>query len=121
AREIRIVAPSAMMPEAAEFAGARRLDSLDDGIAGADVVMMLRIQHERAGGAESDRDASRPHESRSRDRLRCCRRTAVGHPPPGREWRRSAHGRARAPCRGAPGTLRMSATPAHRGTIFLED
>jgi len=51
AREIRIVAPRAMMPEAAEFAGARRLDSLDDGIAGADVVMMLRIQHERAGSA----------------------------------------------------------------------
>jgi aspartate carbamoyltransferase catalytic subunit len=53
AREIRIVAPRAMMPEAAEFAGARRLESLDDGIAGADVVMMLRIQHERAGGAGS--------------------------------------------------------------------
>jgi aspartate carbamoyltransferase catalytic subunit len=51
AREIRIVAPRAMMPEAAEFAGARRVESLDDGIAGADVVMMLRIQHERAGGA----------------------------------------------------------------------
>jgi aspartate carbamoyltransferase catalytic subunit len=51
AREIRIVAPRAMMPEAAEFTGARRLESLDEGIAGADVVMMLRIQHERAGGA----------------------------------------------------------------------
>jgi aspartate carbamoyltransferase catalytic subunit len=49
--EIRIVAPRAMMPEAAEFEGGRRFESLDEGIAGADVVMMLRIQHERAGGA----------------------------------------------------------------------
>jgi aspartate carbamoyltransferase catalytic subunit len=47
--DIRIVAPRAMMPEAAEFAGAARIESLDEGIAGADVVMMLRIQHERAG------------------------------------------------------------------------
>ena len=51
AREIRIVAPPGMMPADAEFPGARRFDALDDGIAGADVVMMLRIQHERAGGA----------------------------------------------------------------------
>ncbi|MDP9199163.1 MAG: aspartate carbamoyltransferase catalytic subunit [Pseudomonadota bacterium] len=49
--EVRIVAPPAMMPDAAEFAGARRFSSLDDGIAGADVVMMLRIQRERATGA----------------------------------------------------------------------
>jgi aspartate carbamoyltransferase catalytic subunit len=50
-REARIVAPHAMMPGADEFAGARRFESLDDGIADADVVMMLRIQHERGGGA----------------------------------------------------------------------
>ena len=49
--DIRIVAPRAMMPDAAEFAGAHRCESLDEGIAGADVVMMLRIQQERAGGA----------------------------------------------------------------------
>jgi aspartate carbamoyltransferase catalytic subunit len=49
-REIRIVAPLPMMPDAAEFAGARRFESLDEGIAGADVVMMLRIQLERAAG-----------------------------------------------------------------------
>jgi aspartate carbamoyltransferase catalytic subunit len=52
--DIRIVAPRAMMPDAAEFTGARRFDSLDEGIAGADVVMMLRIQHERAGGGPVD-------------------------------------------------------------------
>jgi aspartate carbamoyltransferase catalytic subunit len=52
--DIRIVAPRAMMPEAAEFAGARRCESLAEGIAGVDVVMMLRIQHERAGGGPVD-------------------------------------------------------------------
>jgi aspartate carbamoyltransferase catalytic subunit len=53
-RDLRIVAPRAMMPAADEFEGARRFESLDDGIAGADVVMMLRIQHERAGGPPVD-------------------------------------------------------------------
>ena len=38
------------MPDAAEFPGASRFESLDEGIAGADVVMMLRIQHERSAG-----------------------------------------------------------------------
>jgi aspartate carbamoyltransferase catalytic subunit len=52
--DIRIIAPRAMMPEAAEFAGARRFESLAGGIDGADVVMMLRIQHERAGGGPVD-------------------------------------------------------------------
>ncbi len=50
-QEIRIVAPRAMLPGTAEFPGAHRIESLDDGIAGADVVMMLRIQHERGGDA----------------------------------------------------------------------
>jgi aspartate carbamoyltransferase catalytic subunit len=43
-----------MMPDAADFEGSRRFQSLDEGIAGADVVMMLRIQHERAGGGPVD-------------------------------------------------------------------
>jgi aspartate carbamoyltransferase catalytic subunit len=54
AREVRIVAPPAMMPAAGEFEGARRFESMDEGVAGADVVMMLRIQHERAGGGPVD-------------------------------------------------------------------
>jgi aspartate carbamoyltransferase catalytic subunit len=49
--EIRIVAPQAMMPDASEFTSARRFSSLDEGLAGADVVMMLRIQQERASSA----------------------------------------------------------------------
>jgi aspartate carbamoyltransferase catalytic subunit len=50
--DIRIVAPRAMMPEADAFDGARRFTTADEGLDGADVVMMLRIQHERAGLAE---------------------------------------------------------------------
>ena len=45
--DIRIVAPRSMMPAADEFEGARRFEALEDGIAGADVVMMLRVQRER--------------------------------------------------------------------------
>ena len=55
AAEIRIVAPPEFMPEAGEFAGARRFGSFDEAITGADVVMMLRIQRERAiGAAQAD-------------------------------------------------------------------
>jgi aspartate carbamoyltransferase catalytic subunit len=50
--EIRIVAPKALMPEAGEFAGCERFSSIDTGIAGVDVVMMLRIQKERMATAQ---------------------------------------------------------------------
>jgi len=49
--ELRIVAPAALMPDAAEMPGARRCGSLEDGIAHADVIMMLRIQKERMAEA----------------------------------------------------------------------
>ncbi|MGE0029807.1 MAG: aspartate carbamoyltransferase catalytic subunit [Steroidobacteraceae bacterium] len=49
--ELRIAGPKEMMPEAGEFAGARRFESFDEAIEGADVVMMLRIQRERVAGA----------------------------------------------------------------------
>ncbi len=45
--ELRIVAPDILMPDAGEMPGARRCSSLEEGIAHADVVMMLRIQKER--------------------------------------------------------------------------
>ncbi|MET0293075.1 MAG: aspartate carbamoyltransferase catalytic subunit [Steroidobacteraceae bacterium] len=51
-RELRIVAPPALMPEGAEFAGCSRFTRLEDGLAGADVVMMLRIQRERFANAD---------------------------------------------------------------------
>jgi aspartate carbamoyltransferase catalytic subunit len=47
ARELRIVAPDAMMPDSREFAGCTRHSSLEEGLQGVDVIMMLRIQKER--------------------------------------------------------------------------
>jgi aspartate carbamoyltransferase catalytic subunit len=46
-RDLRIIAPSALMPDADEFAGCARASDIERGIAGCDVVMMLRIQKER--------------------------------------------------------------------------
>jgi aspartate carbamoyltransferase catalytic subunit len=46
-RDLRLVAPAALMPEAGEFAACTRATSLEAGIEGCDVVMMLRIQKER--------------------------------------------------------------------------
>ncbi len=50
--DIRIVAPRALMPAANEFSGCQRCDSLDQGLDGVDVVMMLRIQKERMATAQ---------------------------------------------------------------------
>ncbi len=50
--EIRVVAPKALMPENTEFAGCERFASLDSGLAGVDVIMMLRIQKERMATAQ---------------------------------------------------------------------
>lgn len=47
ATDLRIVAPRALMPAAAEFSGCARASSIEKGIADCDVVMMLRIQKER--------------------------------------------------------------------------
>ncbi|HEY6452297.1 MAG TPA: aspartate carbamoyltransferase catalytic subunit [Steroidobacteraceae bacterium] len=52
ARELRIVGPALLMPEAHEFVGCPRFDSLEEGLAGADVVMMLRVQRERIAQTE---------------------------------------------------------------------
>jgi aspartate carbamoyltransferase catalytic subunit len=49
--DIRIVGPRALMPEGDEFDDCERFASLDNGIAGADVIMMLRIQKERMATA----------------------------------------------------------------------
>ncbi len=46
-RDLRLVGPAALLPDSKEFAGCVRETSLDRGIAGCDVVMMLRIQRER--------------------------------------------------------------------------
>jgi aspartate carbamoyltransferase catalytic subunit len=46
------------MPKSGEFAGARRYDDIDEAIAGADVVMALRIQRERMSSAQIPDEAS---------------------------------------------------------------
>jgi aspartate carbamoyltransferase catalytic subunit len=50
--ELRLVAPPALMPDASEFAGCTRYTRLEDGLRGADVIVMLRIQKERMGEAD---------------------------------------------------------------------
>ena len=47
ARELRIVGPDALMPDSREFAGCTRHSTLEQGLQGVDVIMMLRIQKER--------------------------------------------------------------------------
>ena len=51
-RDVRLSAPPALMPESDEFAGCSRHPQLASALAGADVVMMLRIQRERMGAAD---------------------------------------------------------------------
>ena len=50
AADVRIVAPPTLMPPAIERMGVTAYTNFDEGIAGADVVMMLRLQSERMGG-----------------------------------------------------------------------
>ena len=56
--DLRLVAPQALLPAEDEFRGAQRFTRIEDGIAGADVVMMLRIQKERMAQAASLDDAA---------------------------------------------------------------
>jgi aspartate carbamoyltransferase catalytic subunit len=56
--DVRLVAPSALLPGEDEFRGTQRFTRIEDGIAGADVVMMLRIQKERMAQAAALDDAA---------------------------------------------------------------
>jgi len=82
--EIRIVAPKALMPEPGEFAGCERFTTLDGGIAGVDVIMMLRIQKERMATAQiPDADRYFAKFGLSAERLTKARPDAiVMHPQP---------------------------------------
>ncbi len=51
AAEVRIVAPPTLMPAAIEAMGVTPFTDMDEGLADADVVMMLRLQNERMDGA----------------------------------------------------------------------
>jgi aspartate carbamoyltransferase catalytic subunit len=52
ARALRLVGPPALMPAPQEFAGCERFETLEQGLEGADVVMILRIQKERFAASE---------------------------------------------------------------------
>jgi aspartate carbamoyltransferase catalytic subunit len=49
--EVRVVGPRTLLPAAVDSLGVRVFDRLEDGLEGADVVMVLRIQQERLAGA----------------------------------------------------------------------
>jgi aspartate carbamoyltransferase catalytic subunit len=50
--KVRIVAPSYFMPQDGNKLGVVPFDNMKDGLKDADVIMMLRIQHERLGEGE---------------------------------------------------------------------
>ncbi len=56
--DLRIVGPESLLPGEHEFQGAQRFTRIEDGIAGADVVMMLRIQKERMAQSAALDDAA---------------------------------------------------------------
>jgi aspartate carbamoyltransferase catalytic subunit len=83
--DLRVVAPPALMPESEEeFAGCTRHTSLDTGLKGVDVIMMLRIQKERMGQADlPDADRYFTQYGLTPDRLSLARPDAiVMHPQP---------------------------------------
>jgi aspartate carbamoyltransferase catalytic subunit len=82
--EIRIVGPKVLMPDPSEFGGCERHTSIDTGIAGVDVIMMLRIQKERmATAAIPDADRYFVKYGLSADRLAKAQPDAiVMHPQP---------------------------------------
>jgi aspartate carbamoyltransferase catalytic subunit len=49
--DVRVVGPRTLLPAAVDSLGVRVFDRLEEGLEGADVVMVLRIQRERLAGA----------------------------------------------------------------------
>ncbi len=82
--EVRVVAPSSLLPSGIESFGVAPYRNLEQGIAGADVVMMLRLQLERMTGAfvPSQREYYRFH-GLTEEKLKYAKPTAlVMHPGP---------------------------------------
>jgi aspartate carbamoyltransferase catalytic subunit len=50
--KVRIIAPSYFKPQDLNTLGVEAFDNMKEGLAGVDVIMMLRIQHERLGEGE---------------------------------------------------------------------
>jgi aspartate carbamoyltransferase catalytic subunit len=81
---VRLVGPGTMIPPGIEKMGAKVFTSMEEGLEGADVVMMLRIQLERQGQylIPSAREYARFF-GLSREKLACARPDAlVMHPGP---------------------------------------
>jgi aspartate carbamoyltransferase catalytic subunit len=56
--KVRIVAPPMLMPQEKEFSQAARCDTVEKGIEGADIIMMLRLQKERMQTGLIDSDTA---------------------------------------------------------------
>ncbi len=84
--EVRLCGPRTLMPRAAESLGptARPVGRIEDAVAGADVVMMLRIQTERLAGAmiASTREYARTFGLDARVLARAKPDAIVMHPGP---------------------------------------
>jgi aspartate carbamoyltransferase catalytic subunit len=82
--DLRIVAPEALMPAPEEFPGCSRHTTLESGLKGVDVVMMLRIQKERMGQVDlPDADRYFSMYGLTPERLKLARPDAiVMHPQP---------------------------------------
>jgi aspartate carbamoyltransferase catalytic subunit len=82
--QVRIVAPSTLLPAGIERFGVEIHRDMRAGLAGADIVMMLRLQRERMSGAfiPSTREFFRFY-GLDEDKLRCAKPDAlVMHPGP---------------------------------------
>jgi len=49
--EVHVIGPATLMPPSIERMGVKVFRSIDEGLEGCDVVMMLRLQRERMAGA----------------------------------------------------------------------
>ncbi|MCB1591758.1 MAG: aspartate carbamoyltransferase catalytic subunit [Alphaproteobacteria bacterium] len=81
---VRVVAPEMLMPEKMPVAGVPTFTSLEEGIEGADIVMMLRIQKERMERSLIPDDAAFFRQyGLTAERLKCAKKDArVMHPGP---------------------------------------
>lgn len=82
--EVRLVGPPGLLPPPEATGGATTYTELDEGIEGSDVVMMLRIQHERMEDkAAAELDGYQTRHCLTRERLRRAAPDAVVmHPGP---------------------------------------
>jgi aspartate carbamoyltransferase catalytic subunit len=82
--ELRLVSPANLMPAPGELEGAARCTTLAEGIRDADVIMALRIQHERMSASDAlDKEAFYREWGISTENLRHARPDAiVMHPGP---------------------------------------